>query len=173
MLKLLLTLLSSPPGGLLGGPYPPLPPLSPACFALVFLVPLKLRHVACLSWQDMASGAKEAPEQSGSAVLATPSWPQQAGQLEAEADALCPIGLGTMCNAACVPVCFHRFCFGCVRRWASGRAMCPLCRQPFDCVLHTVRVDNDYRQYAVGSSDRRQRNAARNRVRSRNPQRRY
>uniref|UniRef100_A0A663FG43 RING-type E3 ubiquitin transferase n=1 Tax=Aquila chrysaetos chrysaetos TaxID=223781 RepID=A0A663FG43_AQUCH len=53
-----------------------------------------------------------APEQSGSAAAEDP----------------CPICLDTMRNAACVPVCFHRFCFGCIRRWASRTATCPLCR---------------------------------------------
>uniref|UniRef100_A0A8C0AUS1 RING-type E3 ubiquitin transferase n=1 Tax=Buteo japonicus TaxID=224669 RepID=A0A8C0AUS1_9AVES len=48
------------------------------------------------------------------------------------AEDLCPICLGTMHNAAWVPECFHRFCFGCIRRWASRTATCPLCRQPFD-----------------------------------------
>lgn len=102
--------------------------------------------------------------------MATPSQMQEAGQLEAVAEDPCPICLGTMCNAACVPMCFHRFCFGCIRRWANRTATCPLCRQPFDCVLHTVRADDDYREYAVGPSTHQQKNTARNRVRSRSPQ---
>lgn len=102
--------------------------------------------------------------------MAAPSQMQQAGQSEAVAEDLCPICLGTMHNAAWVPECFHRFCFGCIRRWASRTATCPLCRQPFDHVLHTVRADDDYREYAVGPSTHRQRNAARSGVRSRSPQ---
>ncbi|KAK4810557.1 hypothetical protein QYF61_004520 [Mycteria americana] len=122
---------------------------------------------------DMALGTKEAPEQSGSAVTAVPSQMQWAGQSEAAADAPCPICLGTMRNAACVPVCFHCFCFGCIQQWARRRAMCLLCRQPFDCVLQTARVDNDYLEYAVSLSTHRQKNAARNGVQSRPPQQCY
>ena len=138
-----------------------------------FLVPGKLRHFEHLSWQDMASGAEEAPERSGSAVTATASQLQRAGRWEAAADNPCSICLGQMDDAAYVDGCFHAFCFGCIRRWAATRAACPLCRQPFDRVLHTVRADDDYQEYVVGSSARRQRTAARERVRSRSPQRRY
>ncbi|PKU45206.1 hypothetical protein llap_4507 [Limosa lapponica baueri] len=98
---------------------------------------------------------------------------QWAGQSEAVSDASCSICMGTMCNTVCVPVCFHRFCFGCIWRWASRRPTCPLCRQPFDHVLHIVRAENYYRQYAISPSAGRRRSMARNRVLSRSPQQRY
>lgn len=118
-------------------------------------------------------GAEEAPEQSGSAAMATTSQLQRAGRWEAAADDPCSICLGEIDNAAYVEGCFHTFCFGCIRRWAASRAACPLCRQPFHRVLHAVRADDDYQEYTVGSSARRQRTAARERVRSRSPQQRY
>ncbi|XP_054042969.1 E3 ubiquitin-protein ligase Topors-like [Rissa tridactyla] len=121
----------------------------------------------------MASGAEEGPEQSSSAVRAGPSQVQQAGQLEAAAEDLCPICMNTIRKATHVPGCFHCFCFGCIHQWARRRSTCPVCRQPFDHVLHVVRLDDGYRERAVSTSACRQRSAARNRVRSRSPQRRY
>ncbi|KAK4816410.1 hypothetical protein QYF61_016846 [Mycteria americana] len=121
----------------------------------------------------MASRAAEAPEQSGSAATAATSQLQRAGRREAAADARCSICLGEMDNAAFVDGCFHTFCFGCIQRWAARRAACPLCRRRFDRLLHTVRVDDGYREYVVGSSARRQRSVARERARSRSPQRHY
>lgn len=98
---------------------------------------------------------------------------QQAGPSEAAAGEQCPICLGTTRNTAYVSACFHAFCFRCIRRWAATRSTCPLCRQPIDRILHTVRADDDYQQYVCRSSARGRRNAARERVRSRSPQRRY
>uniref|UniRef100_A0A8C8B4I5 E3 ubiquitin-protein ligase Topors n=1 Tax=Otus sunia TaxID=257818 RepID=A0A8C8B4I5_9STRI len=121
----------------------------------------------------MASGAEEALQDSGSATTASTKQLQQAGQWEAEADGLCPICLKGMFNAAYINTCFHTFCFGCIRRWAAMTAVCPLCRQPFSRILHTVRADDNYQEYMVSSSTHQQMTAARQRVRSRSPQQRY
>lgn len=51
-----------------------------------------------------------------------------------------------------MPSCLHCFCFSCIQKWATRTALCPLCRQPFDRVLHTVRADDDYQEYVVRSS---------------------
>uniref|UniRef100_A0A8C3J6D3 RING-type E3 ubiquitin transferase n=1 Tax=Calidris pygmaea TaxID=425635 RepID=A0A8C3J6D3_9CHAR len=150
-----------------------LPLLSSACFALMFPERLKLRQSVHLSWQVMASDTKEGPEQSSSAVRVAPNPMQQAGQSEAVADAPCSICMGTMHNTVCVPICFHRFCFGCIWRWASRSPTCPLCRQPFDHVLHIVRADSYYQEYAISPSARQWRSMARNRLLHRSPQQRY
>ncbi|XP_050769558.1 E3 ubiquitin-protein ligase Topors-like [Gymnogyps californianus] len=121
----------------------------------------------------MALGTKEVLQDSGSAMTAGMSQMQQAGRREAVADGWCPICLDNMDNAAYIDVCFHAFCFDCIRQWAAMRAACPLCRWPFNRILHTVRADNNYQEYMVGSSTCWQRTAARQRVRSRSPQRRY
>lgn len=121
----------------------------------------------------MASGAEEALEQSGSAAAAATSQLRRAGQWGAAADNPCSICLGEISNAARTDGCFHTFCFDCIQQWAATKAVCPLCRQPFNHVLHTVRADDDNREQVVGSSARRQRTMARERVRSRSPQRRY
>uniref|UniRef100_A0A8C4V3Y1 RING-type E3 ubiquitin transferase n=1 Tax=Falco tinnunculus TaxID=100819 RepID=A0A8C4V3Y1_FALTI len=79
--------------------------------------------------------AEEAVEDSGSAVMASGSQLQQAGRSEAPEDDPCPICLGEIDKAARVALCFHRFCFGCIQRWAAMRPVCPLCRRPFDRIL--------------------------------------
>ncbi|KAK4816927.1 hypothetical protein QYF61_025423 [Mycteria americana] len=121
----------------------------------------------------MVSDAEEALEESGSAVTACRSQLQRAGQSEASEDDPCPICLGEINNAACVALCFHRFCFGCIQRWAATRTVCPLCRRPFDRVLQVLPADDEEEEDRVGSPACRQRNVARERSRSRSPQRRY
>ncbi|XP_050572323.1 E3 ubiquitin-protein ligase Topors-like [Cygnus atratus] len=126
-----------------------------------------------LDGQDTPPRAEEDLEQSGSAGTASRGQMQQAGPSEAAAVEWCPICLGTIRNTAYIYTCFHTFCFRCIRRWATTRSACPLCRQPIDRILHTVRADDDYQQYVCSSSARGRRNAARQRFRSRSPQRRY
>ena len=99
--------------------------------------------------------------------MANSSHLQQEDPSEASEDYRCAICLDNISNMACVDPCFHCFCFGCIQRWATTRAVCPLCRQPIDRVLHTVRADDDYQEYVVSSSSRQQRGRARERSRSR------
>ncbi|XP_005060935.1 PREDICTED: E3 ubiquitin-protein ligase Topors-like [Ficedula albicollis] len=98
----------------------------------------------------MARGAEEALQESGSAAPAASGG----GQREPAAAGLCPICLGDLDNAAHVGTCLHTFCFGCIRQWAAVRAACPLCRQRFGRILHTVRADDDYQEYELGPSAR-------------------
>jgi len=170
---MLLVLLFRAQADPLGGLCLPSSLLSEAFFASPFLAPTKLRPFEHVSWQDMASGAEEAETQSGSAAMDASRQLQRAGRWEAAADSWCCICLGEVSNAAHIDGCFHTFCFGCIHRWAATRAACPLCRQPFHRVLHTVRADDDYEQYVVSSSARRQRTAAGQQAPSRSPQRRY
>ena len=99
----------------------------------------------------MVSGTEEGLEESGSAMKASRSQLQQAGQSEASEDYPCPICLGDVNNVAYVDVCFYRFCYCCIRQWAAMRVACSLCRQAFNCVLHMVRADNDYEEFIVES----------------------
>eukprot|EP00075_Anas_platyrhynchos_P013444 XP_027302697.1 E3 ubiquitin-protein ligase Topors-like [Anas platyrhynchos] len=123
--------------------------------------------------QDTPSRAEQDREQSGSTATAGSGQMQQAGPSETAARERCPICLGTTRNTAYTYTCFHAFCFRCIRRWAANSSACPLCRQPIDRILHTVRADDDYQQYVCRPSAHGRRNAARERVRSRSPQRRY
>lgn len=154
----------------------PSPPLCHYFLLLALLSCSKRDYSSELCVSFLSGQAIRCQRGCGAERLCSDSCPgqmQQAGQSETAADARCTICLGTIRNAACVPTCFHRFCFRCIRRWASTAATCPLCREPFDRVLHTVRADDDYREYVVGSSAHQQQNAARTRVRSRSPQQRY
>lgn len=118
-----------------------------------------------VSWQDMASGAKESTGESGSAA--------RAGPLKAAAHSECPICLGAVRKPAYVAYCMHQFCFRCIRHWAQGREDCPVCRQALEQVLHSVRGDDDYELFVVGLPARLRRRMAMDRARSRFPQRRY
>ena len=121
-----------------------------------------------------ASRAEEAMAESGSAARAGGvSQPPQAGPAEAAADSQCPICLGDIKKAAYVAFCLHCFCFACIRQWARRTAACPVCRQPFEQLLHSVRGDDDYEEYVVGLPPRLRRRMAMERARSRSPQRRY
>uniref|UniRef100_A0A669QZT8 RING-type E3 ubiquitin transferase n=1 Tax=Phasianus colchicus TaxID=9054 RepID=A0A669QZT8_PHACC len=64
--------------------------------------------------------------------MARRSHLQKEDPSEAPEDYRCAICLDNISNMACVDPCFHRFCFGCIQRWATMRAVCPLCRQPID-----------------------------------------
>ena len=101
------------------------------------------------------------------------SQPPQAGPAEAAADSQCPICLGDIKNAAYVAFCMHRFCFACIRQWARARDTCPLCRQPLEQLLHSVRADDNYEQYVLGLPARLRRRMAMERARSQPPQQRY
>ena len=162
----------SPQGEPLGGPELPSPTACWGflCFSLL-LTPGKLRRVAHLSLQDVMPAAEEAVEDSGSAVMASGSQLQQAGRSEAPEDDPCPICLGEIDKAARVALCFHRFCFGCIQRWAAMRPVCPLCRRPFDRILRVLPADDE--EDGDGSSACHQSNASRERSRSRSPRRRY
>ncbi|XP_027495790.1 E3 ubiquitin-protein ligase Topors-like [Corapipo altera] len=69
----------------------------------------------------------------------------------AAADGRCPICLGDLENATYVEVCQHCFCFICIREWAKLTETCPLCKQPFERLLHTVTADGNYEEYVLGS----------------------
>ncbi|XP_053859555.1 E3 ubiquitin-protein ligase Topors-like [Vidua macroura] len=119
--------------------------------------------------QPMAPGAAEALRESGSAAPAATSG----GQREAAAAGLCPICLGAVDNAAHVDTCLHTFCFACIRQWAAVRAACPLCRQRFGRILHTVRADDDYQEYVLGPPGCQQSAAAAQSVLGTSPRWRY
>ncbi|XP_053788666.1 E3 ubiquitin-protein ligase Topors-like isoform X2 [Vidua chalybeata] len=117
----------------------------------------------------MAPGAAEALQESGSAAPAATSG----GQREAAAAGLCSICLGAVDNAAHVDTCLHTFCFACIRQWAAVRAACPLCRQRFGRILHTVRADDDYQEYVLGPPGCQQSAAAAQSVLGTSPRWRY
>ncbi|XP_068776593.1 E3 ubiquitin-protein ligase Topors-like, partial [Struthio camelus] len=64
-------------------------------------------------------------------------------------DATCPICLDTLDNVAYIKPCFHKFCFSCVFRWSKTKAECPLCKQAFRSILHTVVAEDDYQEHVI------------------------
>lgn len=150
----------------------PLPQLSVPFFTFLLPVLEKHQHFACFSWQDMALGTKGDLQESSSAARdgGTIQLPL-AGLNKAAECSQCPISLGYIEDAAYMVACLQPFCFACIKDWARSRARCPLCRQPFDLLLHSVQADNDYKEYVVPLSTHHWKDAVRERVWSRCPQR--
>ncbi|ESN96505.1 hypothetical protein HELRODRAFT_163574 [Helobdella robusta] len=48
-----------------------------------------------------------------------------------------------------ISVCFHEFCFICIKEWSKTNAVCPLCKQSFTKIFHNIRSDEDYDVYNV------------------------
>ncbi|KAH6940980.1 hypothetical protein HPB50_011544 [Hyalomma asiaticum] len=61
----------------------------------------------------------------------------------------CAICLGQPENKSFTDSCFHQFCFACLAEWAKVKAECPLCKQRFKSIIHSVRSLEDYDQYFV------------------------
>lgn len=68
---------------------------------------------------------------------------------ETSPDSKCPICLDRFNNLAYLDRCLHRFCFPCIQEWSHNKAECPLCKQPFTSILHSVRAENDFKEYTL------------------------
>nr|XP_057922972.1 E3 ubiquitin-protein ligase Topors-like isoform X2 [Doryrhamphus excisus] len=68
---------------------------------------------------------------------------------EASPDSKCPICLDRFNNMAYLDRCLHRFCFPCIQEWSHNKAECPLCKQPFASILHSVRGHDDFKEYTL------------------------
>ncbi|XP_065296453.1 E3 ubiquitin-protein ligase Topors-like isoform X2 [Dermacentor albipictus] len=66
----------------------------------------------------------------------------------------CAICLGAPENKSFTDSCFHQFCFACLAEWAKVKAECPLCKQRFKSIIHSVRSLEDYDQYFVSDLQR-------------------
>ncbi|XP_065806645.1 E3 ubiquitin-protein ligase Topors-like isoform X2 [Labrus bergylta] len=66
---------------------------------------------------------------------------------EASPDSKCPICLDRFNNLAYLDRCLHRFCFPCIQEWSHNKAECPLCKQPFTSILHSVLAEDDFKEY--------------------------
>ncbi|XP_072315167.1 uncharacterized protein [Eucyclogobius newberryi] len=92
--------------------------------------------------------AAAAPPPSSSAAASRPVVSAE----EASPDSKCPICLDRFNNLAYLDRCLHRFCFMCIQEWSHNKAECPLCKQPFASILHTVRGENDFKKYTLRRS---------------------
>ncbi|XP_049616622.1 E3 ubiquitin-protein ligase Topors [Syngnathus scovelli] len=68
---------------------------------------------------------------------------------ETSPDSKCPICLDRFNNMAYLDRCLHRFCFPCIQEWSHNKAECPLCKQPFASILHSVRSEDDFKEYML------------------------
>uniref|UniRef100_H3DL07 E3 ubiquitin-protein ligase Topors n=1 Tax=Tetraodon nigroviridis TaxID=99883 RepID=H3DL07_TETNG len=62
-------------------------------------------------------------------------------------DSKCPICLDVFNNISYLDICLHKFCFRCIHEWSKNKAECPLCKQPFHSIYHSIKSENDYKQY--------------------------
>ncbi|CAH2293985.1 E3 ubiquitin- ligase Topors [Pelobates cultripes] len=68
---------------------------------------------------------------------------------DASPDSKCPICLDRFDNVSHLDQCLHRFCFRCIQEWAKNKAECPLCKQPFHSIFHSVRAEDDFKEYVL------------------------
>ncbi|XP_003227235.3 E3 ubiquitin-protein ligase Topors [Anolis carolinensis] len=68
---------------------------------------------------------------------------------DASPDSKCPICLDRFENISYLDQCWHKFCFRCIQEWSKNKAECPLCKQPFHSVVHSMKSQNDYKVYTV------------------------
>ncbi|KAJ7413869.1 E3 ubiquitin-protein ligase RING2-A-like protein [Willisornis vidua] len=60
----------------------------------------------------------------------------------------CPICLDIIKDQVSVSWCRHTFCFSCILQWSCIKAVCPLCKEPFQYLFHKVG-DNNYDVYYI------------------------
>ncbi|PAA74320.1 hypothetical protein BOX15_Mlig008553g15 [Macrostomum lignano] len=61
----------------------------------------------------------------------------------------CAICLSEPENISYAYSCLHRYCFACLLEWSKRKPECPQCKRPFSSIIHNVRADDDYDEYAV------------------------
>lgn len=66
---------------------------------------------------------------------------------QASPDSKCPICLDVFNNISYLDICLHKFCFRCIHEWSKNKAECPLCKQPFNSIYHSIKSENDYKQF--------------------------
>nr|XP_033782528.1 E3 ubiquitin-protein ligase Topors [Geotrypetes seraphini]XP_033782537.1 E3 ubiquitin-protein ligase Topors [Geotrypetes seraphini]XP_033782549.1 E3 ubiquitin-protein ligase Topors [Geotrypetes seraphini]XP_033782557.1 E3 ubiquitin-protein ligase Topors [Geotrypetes seraphini]XP_033782566.1 E3 ubiquitin-protein ligase Topors [Geotrypetes seraphini]XP_033782573.1 E3 ubiquitin-protein ligase Topors [Geotrypetes seraphini]XP_033782582.1 E3 ubiquitin-protein ligase Topors [Geotrypetes seraphin len=71
---------------------------------------------------------------------------------DASPDSKCPICLDRFDNMSYLDRCLHRFCFRCIQEWSKNKAECPLCKQPFHSIFHSVRAEDDFKEYILRPS---------------------
>ncbi|XP_026126754.1 E3 ubiquitin-protein ligase Topors-like [Carassius auratus] len=65
----------------------------------------------------------------------------------ASPESKCPICLDHYKNISYLDVCLHKFCFCCIREWSKNKAECPLCKQPFNSIYHTIKSEDNYQKF--------------------------
>lgn len=98
----------------------------------------------------LSSAADDFAVDSGISPKAGSSKHQSQGTpADASPDSKCPICLDRFDNVSHLDRCLHRFCFCCIQEWAKNKAECPLCKQPFNSIIHSVRAEDDFKEYVL------------------------
>lgn len=66
---------------------------------------------------------------------------------EVSPDSKCPVCLDRFNNISYLDICLHKFCFPCIHEWSKNKAECPLCKQPFSSIYHSIKSDHEYKRY--------------------------
>ncbi|KAM4604218.1 uncharacterized protein ACJ7VT_018786 isoform 2-T2 [Polymixia lowei] len=77
----------------------------------------------------------------------------EAMSAEASPDSKCPICLDIFNNMSYLDICLHKFCFCCIHEWSKNKAECPLCKQPFNSIYHSIKSEQDFKKYDLQPSD--------------------
>ena len=100
---------------------------------------------------EAALEAKKKPVNEGLKTALTPAKKDNAASPDrpASPEPNCVICLEKVQNKSFADACFHQFCYDCILEWSKVKAECPLCKQPFKSIIHTVVSMEDYQQYWV------------------------
>ncbi|XP_040891510.1 topoisomerase I binding, arginine/serine-rich a [Toxotes jaculatrix] len=71
----------------------------------------------------------------------------EAMSAEVSPDSKCPICLDIFNNMSYLDLCLHKFCFRCIHEWSKNKAECPLCKQPFNSIYHSIKSEQDFKKY--------------------------
>ncbi|XP_026160140.1 topoisomerase I binding, arginine/serine-rich a [Mastacembelus armatus] len=77
----------------------------------------------------------------------------EAMSAEVSPDSKCPICLDLFNNISYLDLCWHRFCFRCIHEWSKNKAECPLCKQPFNSIYHSIKSEQDFKKYDLQPLD--------------------
>ncbi|WAR22775.1 TOPRS-like protein, partial [Mya arenaria] len=67
----------------------------------------------------------------------------------------CAICLSKLENKSFTDSCYHMFCFVCLMEWSKVKAECPLCKQKFSSIVHSVRSYDDFQEYHLPKPEER------------------
>ncbi|KAK5865572.1 hypothetical protein PBY51_019835 [Eleginops maclovinus] len=77
----------------------------------------------------------------------------EAMSAEVSPDSKCPICLDIFNNISYLDICLHKFCFRCIHEWSKNKAECPLCKQSFNSIYHSIKSEQDFKKYDLQPVD--------------------
>uniref|UniRef100_UPI0037E8BD15 topoisomerase I binding, arginine/serine-rich a n=1 Tax=Semicossyphus pulcher TaxID=241346 RepID=UPI0037E8BD15 len=77
----------------------------------------------------------------------------EAMSAEVSPDSKCPICLDIFHNISYLDLCLHKFCFRCIHEWSKNKAECPLCKQPFNSIYHSIKSEQDFKKFDLQPLD--------------------